>query len=152
MKALMTAIGLGLFFSAALKAAEPKQEIANVISSYEAALNASDVEAVLTLYGENPTFMPQHAPAQVGRKAVWQAYTNVFSAITLDIDFTLHELEVNGNTAWARTSSSGSATLRSNSLKSVEGNNELFVFKHENGQWKIHQYLFSTNQPNKNVK
>ncbi len=27
----------------------------------------------------------------------------------------------------------------------AEGNNELFVFRRENGAWKIHRYLFSTN-------
>jgi hypothetical protein len=27
------------------------------------------------------------------------------------------------------------------------GNHELFVFRRETGTWKIHRYLFSTNQP-----
>jgi hypothetical protein len=29
----------------------------------------------------------------------------------------------------------------------IEGNNELFILRRENGAWKIHRYLFATNQP-----
>lgn len=29
----------------------------------------------------------------------------------------------------------------------TEGNNELFVFRRESGAWRIHRYLFATNQP-----
>ena len=44
--------------------------IQDLIAQYETALNASDVERILTLYGSEPVFMPQHAPALVGRDAV----------------------------------------------------------------------------------
>lgn len=101
----------------------------------------------MTLYSNNPTFMPQHAAAQVGRNAVEQAYDSVFQTIKLNIKFTTHEVEVHGDTAWARTSSAGKTTILANDMVVNEGNNELFVFKQENGQWKIYQYLFATNQP-----
>ena len=32
-------------------------------------------------------------------------------------------------------------------IEVAEGNNELFIFKRENGDWKIHRYLFSTSRP-----
>ncbi len=91
--------------------------------------------------------MPQHAPAQVGRDAVKQAYANVFNTIKLDIKFTTYEIEVLGNTAWARTSSAGKTKILAANIVVNEGNNELFIFKNEDGSWKIHRYLFSTNQP-----
>jgi ketosteroid isomerase-like protein len=91
--------------------------------------------------------MPQHVPAQVGRAAVKQAYEIVFSTIKLDVEFSIHEVEVLGDTAWARTSSAGQTRILANDVVVNEGNNELFIFKKENGEWKIHQYLFSTSQP-----
>ena len=121
--------------------------IESVLQSYETALNANDVDSIVKLYGSEPVFMPQHAPAMVGRDAVRAAYEHVFNTIKLDIKFTTHEVETQGDTAWARTSSAGRTRILAAGIEIQEGNNELFVFRKENGDWKIHRYLFSTNQP-----
>jgi len=147
MKSLLTILTLGILASTTAHAGGKNAEIQHVIDNYESALNASNANGVLKLYGKNPIFMPQHAPAQVGRAAVKQAYDNVFNTIKLDIKFSTHEVEVLGDTAWARTSSAGKTKILANNVVVNEGNNELFIFKKENGNWKIHQYLFSTNQP-----
>jgi len=147
MKAILTVLASGLLTSTITQAGNNSSDIQGVISKYESALNASNTGDVLKLYGKNPTFMPQHAPAQVGREPVKQAYDNVFNTIKLDIKFSIHEVEVMGDTAWARTSSAGKTKILADNVVVNEGNNELFIFKKENGDWKIHQYLFSTNQP-----
>ena len=147
MKSIPTILTAGLLSSAIAHADTNQADIQEVISEYESALNTSNADAVMKLYGKNPTFMPQHAPAQVGRAAVKQAYDNVFNTIKLDIKFSTHEVEVLGDTAWARTSSAGKTRILANDVVVNEGNNELFIFKKENGDWKIHEYLFSTNQP-----
>lgn len=117
------------------------------IKTYEKALNSNDIESILSLYGEAPVFMPQHAPALVGRDAVRAGYRQVFETIKLSVEFTIHEVEVLGDTAWARTSSAGHTRILAAGIEVQEGNNELFVFKRENGNWKIHRYLFATTQP-----
>ena len=147
MKSLMTILTFGLFANGIAQADINKEKIQAVISKYESALNESNADGVMNLYGNTPTFMPQHAPAQVGRAAVKQAYDGVFKAIKLDVKFRSHEMEVLGDTAWVRTSTAGKTKILANNVVINEGNNELFIFKKENGNWKIHQYLFSTNQP-----
>ena len=147
MKSLLIVLTSGLLASTIAQADTNSAEIQGVIAKYESALNASNADSVLKLYSKNPTFMPQHAPAQVGRTAVKQAYDNVFNTIKLDIKFSIDEVEVLGDTAWARTSSAGKTRILADNVVVNEGNNELFIFKKENGDWKIHQYLFSTNQP-----
>jgi uncharacterized protein (TIGR02246 family) len=122
-------------------------EIEQVLRAYEKALNASDADAVLSLYGEAPVFMPQHAPAMVGRAAVRKAYEQVFATIRLAVRFEIAEVEVQGDTGWARTSSAGQTTTLANGQLVAEGNNELFVLRREGGEWRIHRYLFATNQP-----
>ena len=122
-------------------------EIKETLARYEQALNASDVDAVLALYGSEPVFMPQHAQAMIGRDAVRRAYEQVFATIRLDVRFEVHEVEVHGDRAWARTSSAGRTTLLASGEHSDEGNNELFVLVEEDGHWRIHRYLFATNQP-----
>lgn len=121
--------------------------IQSVLKSYETALNHNDIDTILRLYGSDPVFMPQHAPALVGRTAVLAGYEQVFATLKLAIRFDIHEIEEAGDWAWARTSSAGSTTILAAGLEVSEGNNELFVFRREKGEWKIHRYLFSTNQP-----
>jgi ketosteroid isomerase-like protein len=147
MKYIFTILTFGLLAAPIAQADVNYTEIVGVITEYEAALNSSSTDSVMKLYGKNPTFMPQRAPAQVGRDAVKHAYDNVFSSIRLDIKFRIHEVEVLGATAWARSSSAGKTTNLANNAVVSEGNNELFIFKKENGDRKIHRYLFSTNQP-----
>jgi uncharacterized protein (TIGR02246 family) len=117
------------------------------LRSYETALNANDIDTVLALYGSDPVFMPQHASALAGRAAVRAGYEQVFATIKLDVRFEIHEIEEAGEWAWARTSSSGRTRILAADVEVIEGNNELFVLRRENGTWKIHRYLFATNQP-----
>lgn len=121
--------------------------IQSILQSYETALNSNGVDAILDLYGSDPVFMPQNAPALVGREAVRAGYEQVFATIKLNVRFEIHEVEEAGEYAWARTSSAGRTKIVAAGLEVAEGNNELFVFRRENGTWKIHRYLFATNQP-----
>lgn len=121
--------------------------IETIFKTYEQALNTNDLETILGLYGSEPVFMPQHAPALVGRAAVRAGYEQVFATIKLAIRFDIHEIEVAGDWAWARTSSAGRTRILANDAEVEEGNNELFILRRENGVWKIHRYLFATTQP-----
>ncbi len=121
--------------------------IRELLKTYENALNTNDLEAILALYGAEPVFMPQHAPALVGRDAVRAGYEKVFATIKLSIRFEVHEIEETGDWAWARTSSAGRTQILAAGIEVAEGNNELFIFRREGGDWRIHRYLFSTTQP-----
>lgn len=121
--------------------------IHDVLRAYEAALNANDLDAILRLYGSDPVFMPQHSAALVGREAVRAGYERVFATIKLTIAFEIGEIEEAGDWAWARTSSAGRTRILAAGIEVAEGNNELFVFRRERGEWKIHRYLFATTQP-----
>ena len=71
----------------------------------------------------------------------------MFATIKLSVRFEIHEIEETGDRAWARTSSSGRTRILAAGAEVSEGNNELFIFRREGGEWRIHRYLFSTNQP-----
>jgi ketosteroid isomerase-like protein len=119
--------------------------IEQVIRDYEIALNANDPDTILGLYGADPVFMPQGAPALVGRAAVRAGYDHVFNTLKLNVRFTVHEKEEAGDWAWARTSSAGRTRVLAAGTEVDEGNNELFVFRREGDAWRIHRYLFATN-------
>jgi uncharacterized protein (TIGR02246 family) len=120
--------------------------IESVLKSYETALNSNDIETILGLFGSDPVFMPQHAPALVGREAVRAGYEHVFATLELAVTFEIHEIEEASDWAWARTSSAGRTKVLAAGVEVQEGNNELFVLRREQNLWKIHRYLFATNQ------
>lgn len=121
--------------------------IQDVLKAYESALNSNDTNAILDLYGQDPVFMPQNAPALEGREAVRAGYEQVFATIRLNVRFEIHEVQELGDIAWARTSSAGRTRILADNAEVAEGNNELFVFRREQGAWRIHRYLFATSQP-----
>lgn len=126
---------------------QEKAAIENLLKSYEKALNASDTESVLKLYAEDGVFMPSEAPTSIGKTAVEGAYNYVFSQIKLNIKFSIDEIEINGDFAFARTISRGTVDVLAAGISAPEENRELFIFKKENGQWKISRYIFNKMTP-----
>src|SRR5215469_9922818 len=110
-------------------------------------LNASDTAAALELYGEDPIFMPQYSTALSGRDAVKAGYDHVFNTLKLNVTFTVHEVVEMGDLAYVRTTSAGKTEILAAKTTVKEGNNELFIFRKEQGSWKIHRYLFASTNP-----
>jgi uncharacterized protein (TIGR02246 family) len=123
------------------------QDIVNVIKAYEKSLNASDTQAALALYGDDPVFMPQYSAALSGRDAVKAGYEKVFSTLKLNVNFTIQEVVEMGDLAYVRTTSAGKTEILAKKTTVKEGNNEVFIFRKEHGKWKIHRYLFASTNP-----
>lgn len=85
-----------------INTARNPHDIDPILKTYETALNGNDIETILGLYGDTPVFMPQHAPALVGRDAVRAGYARVFDTIKLNVRFDVHEVQEAGEWAWAR--------------------------------------------------
>lgn len=136
-----------IFKNDAIMKTTENSNIENLLFSYEKALNASDVPAVLSLYAKDGVFMPSEAPTAVGQAAVEQAYRFVFSQIKLNIKFSIDEIAVKGDLAFARTISRGTTDVLAAGITVPEENRELFVLVKENGAWKIGQYMFNKMQP-----
>jgi uncharacterized protein (TIGR02246 family) len=123
--------------------------VRSVIAAYEAALNASDTQAVMPLYAEDGVFMAPNNQSAIGRAAVRQAYDAVFKAITLKVKFTIAEVVAMApQWAFVRTNSAGTQKINATGAVGAEGNQELFVFrKGDDGKWRIARYSFSTTNP-----
>ena len=131
------------FMTIATASAASVDDITAPVRAYFKALNASDTAAVMAQYGSNPVFIAQGAPASVGREAVTQTYTQVFQILDLNVVLEIIEVEqISATTAMVRTHSQGQITFKPKNLTTDEGNNELFIVKLEQGQWKLHRYIF----------
>ena len=105
----------------------------------------------MPLYADDAVFMPPYSPSAVGSNAVRKAYDAVFSAITLNVKFTVAEIvEVAPDWAFARTNSAGTTLDHATGTKSAEANQELFILQRDrDGRWKIARYSFSSTSPPK---
>lgn len=134
---------------ASVHADTDRSKIEAVLLTYEAALNASDTDKVMTVYRADGIFMPQHSPSQIGAEAVRAAYDRVFEAIKLDIEFQVEEImQVAPTWAFVRTSSAGFVRIHATGERAPEANQELFILqKGDDSEWKIARYIFSTTNP-----
>ena len=131
----------------AVGAEDAKTAIESLLNSYQERLSNNDIDGILDLYSANPVFIPEYAPPSVGRDSVRKAYEWVFATLKLRGRFAFHDVEVIGNTAWVRTTSTGHFRVIATGAEGDVANSELFVLKLEDGAWKIHRYIFTSSAP-----
>lgn len=117
--------------------------IEKLIVAYQDALNASDAAKVVSLYTENGVLMANAAPTSEGSTQVKGTYEYVFANFDYTLKFTVLEVQVSGNTAYARSTSKGSFVIKSSSQTVEDENRELFVFEKQKGEWKIARYMYN---------
>ena len=126
---------------------EEKQKIEELLKDYQRSLNTSDAKLAQSLYSRDGVFMPTEAPSGIGSEGILKSYEYVFSQIQLNIEFFIEEIEVEGNMAFAVTSSKGTVKIHANGMEIPEANRELFVFEKVGGEWKIARYMFNKTEP-----
>ncbi len=126
---------------------QEKQKIEVLLSEYEKSLNTSDAKLAQSLYTKDGIFMPTEAPSGIGSEGILKSYEYVFSQIQLNIKFFIEEIQVEGDMAFAVTSSKGTTLIRATGDTIPEANRELFVFEKVNGEWKIARYMFNKTEP-----
>ena len=120
-----------------------KTEIEQLIFSYRDALNASDASKVVSLYTADGVLLANAAPTAEGAQHVKGTYQYVFDTFKYNLEFTIIEIVVNGNYAFARSTSKGSFVIKASGQTIADENRELFVFEKVNGQWKIARYMYN---------
>ena len=126
---------------------EEKQKIEALLSEYKKSLNTSDAKLAQSLYTKDGVFMPTEAPSGIGSEGILKSYEYIFSQIQLNIEFFIEEIEVEGNMAFAVTSSKGTVKIHANGVEAPEANRELFVLEKVDGEWKIARYMFNKTEP-----
>ena len=141
------------------------EQISAVLRAYQDALNNANVEDAVKLYTQDGIVMPQHSPSFVGIASVRKAYEGFFEIIKFDVKFDIQEIvPVSPEYAFARkervgplrlnipadkdagTNSAGTTVVKGRG-KGNEANQELFVFRKANSEWRIARYCFSTTNP-----
>ena len=122
---------------------QEKEAIEALLREYQDALNTSSAEKSDSLYTNDGLFMPSETSTAVGTENILRAYQCLFSEIRISIDFYIQEISIEGEFAFAVTTSKSEVLVRASNTKAPEENRELFVFEKKDGKWKIARYLFN---------
>jgi uncharacterized protein (TIGR02246 family) len=122
---------------------QDKTSIEATLRAYGSALNASDAKAAVAAYTSDGVFMPTGGPTATGTEELLGSYQFIFTQIRLDVEFDIHEVVIDGDYAYAVTSSQGQQTILSTNSTGPEANRELFVLRREGAEWKIARYMFN---------
>jgi len=130
---------------------QEKQKIEALLSEYKKSLNTSDAKLAQSLYTKDGIFMPTEAPSGIGSEGILKSYEFVFSQIQLNIEFFIEEIQVEGDMAFAVTSSKGTTLIHTTGDTIPEANRELFVFEKVDEEWKIARYMFNKTEPKQQI-
>lgn len=123
-------------------------EIADVLRSYEGFVNESNAAGLGSLYTEDAVLLPDRIDVFEGNEAITGFYTFAFSALTLELEFQIDpdNIVVDGGTAYATTTSTGTRFIKEASQTVPEINRELWVFEKVDDAWKIARYAFNKSE------
>src|SRR5580765_312419 len=108
---LVSVFSLTAFAADSGAGSNDRGQLEKLLNAYQERLATKNVDSILELYSSAPVFIPEYAPPSVGREAVRKAYEWVFATLKLNGHFIVHEAEIIGDTAWARTNSTGRFTI-----------------------------------------
>lgn len=125
-----------------------EQAITSLLHTYGSVLASRSLPDLLSIYTSDGVLMAPGFQPSVGTEALKASYERIFSTIKLDIEFTIDEIVVTGGEwAFARTTAEGRKYWLQKGTDEFHHNQEIFVCRKVEGEWKIARYIFSSMKP-----
>jgi len=112
--------------------------IMKLATDWRTGWDRSDVEALLSLYADDPILMPQGQPAVTGKDAIRSLYQSFFGEFTVKGKGTVVEIEVSGDLGyfWSNYTLTASPKAGGDQIKG-EGRSVFIVKRQNDDSWKI---------------
>lgn len=120
-----------------------KNQIEQLIEQYIDALNQSKTDLVVPLFTQDGVLMGVDAPTMEGAEQLKAFFDHGFGMIRLEPKIYIDEIVVTEHYAFARSHSQVRVTVLQTNDTHSEQNRELFVFRKDDGEWKIARYMFN---------
>ena len=122
--------------------------IARNTAALLAAVNASDVSAVLSLWADDGVLMPPHHPSVHGRAQIERYFSELFQRLRFDFSFTSSRIQVSGDTAFERVHYNASAWPARGGPETRDAGKGLHVYRRESdGSWKLVADIWNSDNP-----
>lgn len=128
---------------------DAKTAIRYIFTTYQRALNTSDLTLAMSLYLEDGVFMMPHHPPSVGKLEIQEAYQKLFEEVDHHVEVRVDEITLAGfEWAFARTTTTGTCTVRATGKDVPDAVQQLWVLKvpepeTDGMNWLIARYSFS---------
>ena len=124
---------------------EEKEKIVAVLDQYKTSTNTADAKLAASLYTEDAIMIPAGFASNIGKEAIFRFYDYAFSLLQLTLQFEIdHDnILIEGDMAYATTSSTGTRLIRETGDTVPELNRELWIFRKIDSEWKIARYMFN---------
>jgi uncharacterized protein (TIGR02246 family) len=116
--------------------------VRRVIEAYGDRLRAGDVPGITGLYTLDGTVMAPDQRTASGAGELSEVYAAALAACGMDFRFEFDTVEISGDTAIARTRTSGTTTVRVSGESMPDRYRELFVLRRTGEGWRIAEYMF----------
>lgn len=117
-------------------------EISALSDSWEAALNAGDLDALAALYTADALLMPPNEPAQRGQEAVRTMFDGMIAA-GLTLELTTLDARESGDTGY----NVGVYTMRAADGTRIDTGKFAEIWKRSNGSWQIASDIWNSDMP-----
>lgn len=125
-----------------------EQALSMVLSSYADTVNAGDPEAWISLWDTDGIQLPQGAPMNVGRSAIWKANKDSFGAIEMKYSIIQNEIVVFGEYGYVRGTYSYTFKPTIDSKPIAFAGKYLTICRRQSdGTWRIYRDTFNADAP-----
>ena len=134
--------------SAAGPATVETSAIAQSTAALLAAVNASDVAAVMSLWSDDGVLMPPHHPSVHGRAQIERYFSELFQRSRFNFSFTSSRIDVSGDAAFERVQYEASAWPAQGGPEIQDAGKGLHVYRRDsNGSWKLVADIWNGDKP-----
>jgi uncharacterized protein (TIGR02246 family) len=122
--------------------------VRELASSFDAALNSKDIDAMMARYAEGAVRMNPNTPTSVGNDAIRASYLDDWAANDLRVSNEVSDIRMSGDVAALRGMYTSTVTPRSNGTAYEDhGKWAASVQKLSDGSWKILWEIWSSDLP-----
>ncbi len=124
------------------------EAIKGIDEKWNAAMNAGDVDGVISLYTDDTVQMPPNEPALVGKEAVRRSFQTLMEQNTIQANALTEEVQVVGDRAFIRGTYTQTLTPKAGGEAVKETGKWInFNQRQPDGSWKISREMWNADHP-----
>ncbi len=124
------------------------EAIMMLLTEYDAAATAGNVDAVMALYADDAVSMPPDAPARTGKEEIRAAFVAVLEENTVQLTSQVDEVRVSGDLAFLRAAYDETVTPKAGGEPTqLHGKWLVILERQPDGSWKSWREMWSVYTP-----
>jgi len=122
--------------------------INSLLEEFDEALNASDLDGLMSCFTEDAVRMPPNTPALVGKEAIRNMFQSSFEHYTTEVHNTSEEVIVCGDWAFVWGTHTVTFALKVGGESIRDNGKSITIWQRQpNGSWKLSRGIYNSDLP-----